>query len=622
MHFPTALDMEDFGGSFKEMYDSSDKAVLLVRPQADRIVDANQRACKALGYKRNELLRRHVSDIHPEDMPRLLSFSDSVLRAGQGQTDELSCLTRTGNRIAASITASRIDTGQGVCMLAVMHPRDAGDLPPHPRPLSLPGAVATGVGTHRRATPAFSSLASEATDRFILDCISDAVILLAPEGRIEFVNRAAADLLDNISQRLEHGDVRSLLPPFANWLDAALVSPFPASSPPGGISSSGTTLFARYHPRLIDGKPLGGIITLHPAETDARHLARQPAQLAVQGLNFPADPESRIIGNSPAMRRVAEQIALVSATDTNVLITGETGTGKDLVARAIHRASRRARRPFVRVNCTALHRELFESELFGHVRGAFTGAVSDRAGRFELADGGTLFLDEIGDLPLESQSKLLTAIQERTFERVGEGRPRGANVRIVAATNMDLARAVSTGTFRTDLYYRLNVFPIRLPSLRERREDIPLIASHVVASCSARLGRPARDLNREEVSRLTAYHWPGNVRELQNVIERAMIRAVDGRPFHLDPSDDSGAQACAISLQVTGVLTDDERRQRDRENILQALRSTDGRVGGPDGAAALLGVKPTTLRSRIKALGIKSRTEIDVVDPPPHNAQG
>lgn len=621
MHSPTALDMEDFGGSFKEICDRSDKAVLVVRPQADRIVDANERACRALGYKRNELLQRHVSDIHPEDMPRLLSFSDAVLRAGKGQTDELSCLTRTGNRIGASITASRIDTRQGVCMLAVVHPHDAGDLPPDPLQFPLPGAVAAGVGMRRQATPAFSSRASEATDRFILDCISDAVILLAPEGRIEFVNRRVAEFLGGMSQRLEQDDVRSLLPPFANWLDAALASPFPASSPPGRISASGTTLVARYHPRLINGKPLGGVITLHPAETDARHLARDAGHLVVEGLHYPADAESGIIGNSPAMRRVAEQIALVSATETNVLITGETGTGKDLVARAIHRTSRRARRPFVRVNCTALHKELFESELFGHVRGAFTGAVSDRTGRFELADGGTLFLDEIGDLPLESQSKLLTAIQERIFERVGEGRPRRANVRIVAATNKDLTRALSTGTFRTDLYYRLNVFPIRLPSLRERREDIPLIASQVLASCSARLGRPARDLNREEVFRLTAYHWPGNVRELQNVIERAMIRAVDDRPFHLDLSDHPGAQACSISPQVTSVLTDDERRRRDRENILQALRSTDGRVGGPDGAAALLGVKPTTLRSRIKALGIRTRIEIDVA-PPPHNAQG
>lgn len=621
MHFPTALDMEDFRGSFKEICDRTNKAVLVVRPQADRIVDANERACKALGYKHNELLRHHVSDIHPEDMPRLLSFSESVLRAGKGQTDELSCLTRTGNRIGASITASRIDSGQGVCMLAVVHPHDAGKPPPHPRPLSLADAVATGAGTHRRATPAFSSQASEATDRFILDCISDAVILLAPEGRIEFVNHRAAELLGSIPQRLEQGDVKSLLPPFANWLDAVLLSPFQASSPPCRMSAGGTPVIARYHPRLINGRPVGGIITLHPAGTDARPLARHATHLAVQALHDPADPEIRIIGNSPAMHRVAEQIALVSATETNVLITGETGTGKDLVARAIHRASRRAQRPFLRVNCTALHRELFESELFGHVRGAFTGAVSNRAGRFELAAGGTLFLDEIGDLPLESQSKLLTAIQERTFERVGEGHPRRADVRIVAATNMDLARAVSTGTFRTDLYYRLNVFPIRLPSLRERREDIPVIASHVMASCSARLGCPARDLNTEEVSRLTAYHWPGNVRELQNVIERAMIRASDGRPFHLDLADDSGAQACAISLQVTGVLTDDERRQRDRENILQALSSTNGQVGGPDGAAALLGVKPTTLRSRIKALGIRTRTEIDVA-PPPHNAQG
>ena len=304
-----------------------------------------------------------------------------------------------------------------------------------------------------------------------------------------------------------------------------------------------------------------------------------------------------ILGVSPAIRDVAQQIRQVASTDASVLILGESGSGKELVAREVHCASDRSEHPLVRVNCASVPKELYESEFFGHVRGAFTGAVKDRVGRFAAADGGTLFLDEVGEIPLELQSKLLRVLQEGQFERVGEDRTRTVDVRIVAATNRDLAVEVKEGRFREDLYYRLNVFPIEVPPLRERREDIPLLAEHFLARLTRKHRRPAEldDANRRA---LTAYDWPGNVRELQNAIERALITSQSGAlTFHFP-----GAPSAAASPEAEAsgrVLTDAELRDIERRNLLAAVEQAEGRIYGPGGAAELLGMKPTTVTSRL-----------------------
>jgi transcriptional regulator with GAF, ATPase, and Fis domain len=289
-----------------------------------------------------------------------------------------------------------------------------------------------------------------------------------------------------------------------------------------------------------------------------------------------------------------------------VLINGESGTGKELIARAIHQASRRSAHPLIRVNCAAIPTELFESEFFGHIRGAFTGAVRDRVGRFELADGGTLFLDEIGEIPLELQSKLLRVLQEGQFERVGEERTRKVDVRIIAATNRDLRQEVGARHFREDLYFRLNVFPIQSPALRDRPIDIAPLAAHFLKQVGKRLNMPGRRLRNSDIERLQNYSWPGNIRELQNVIERALITST-GADLNLDLPDepknlDSGA---AGVIPEQGFLTENQMRDLERNNMHAALKAANGKLFGKGGAAELLGVKPTTLASRLKRLDIE-----------------
>jgi len=302
-------------------------------------------------------------------------------------------------------------------------------------------------------------------------------------------------------------------------------------------------------------------------------------------------------------RPVLQQIDLVAQTDSSVLIEGESGTGKELVARAIHQRSSRASKALIRVNCGSIPKDLFESEFFGHVKGAFTGAIRDRAGRFQLADGGTLFLDEVGEIPLDLQSKLLRVLQEGEFERVGDEHTRRVNVRVIAATNRDLRTASEVGRFRLDLFYRLSVFPLAIPSLRERREDIPILASHFVKQACKRMHLPESKLPYGETVRLQDYNWPGNVRELQNVVERALILA-QGRPLQFDLHGSRNHKVAPTDEGPPEFYTEAEWRDKERVNLIRALKYAGGKVSGAGGTAELLGVNPNTLASRLRALGI------------------
>jgi transcriptional regulator with GAF, ATPase, and Fis domain len=335
-----------------------------------------------------------------------------------------------------------------------------------------------------------------------------------------------------------------------------------------------------------------------------------------------------LIGDSAQMREVRRQIAAVAATDAGVLILGESGTGKELAARAIHRSSPRAGGPFVELNCAAIPRELAETELFGHVRGAFSGATRDRIGRFEAAEGGTLFLDEVGELPPELQAKLLRVLQEGTYERVGEVRTRRTDVRIVAATNRNLLVEVEAGRFRQDLYYRLAIFPVSLPPLRERRDDLPALVDHLLSRICRRLNRPPLSLTGDQLRELAGRRWPGNVRELLNLLERAVISARSDEDLIFAPVQEGDGWAARHLPQPKGpsvavpalegplyparspdeaqVVPDLEMRRLERDNLRRALARTGGKIYGPDGAAALLGVKPTTLASRLKRLHIET----------------
>lgn len=378
--------------------------------------------------------------------------------------------------------------------------------------------------------------------------------------------------------------------------------------------------------RRTDGKSFQAEATLSQFEID-RHPyhtlilrdveARLAAEQRIEALSQEAEylrEEIRslgefdaIIGKSPALLRVLNEVREVADTNAAVLILGETGTGKELIARAIHDASPRRDRALVKVNCAAMPTNLIESELFGHEKGAFTGATQKRDGRFALAHGGTIFLDEIGELPLELQAKLLRVLQEGEFEPLGSSTTRRVNVRVIAATNRDLRQAVEDGSFRQDLFYRLNVFPITMPPLRERKEDIPFLAGEFAQRCARRNARTIQPPSVECIERLKAYDWPGNVRELQNVIERAVITARDGQ-MNLDralPDIAPVVTQSSVPGQVDSIRTKDDLRDIERDNLLRALEAAGWKVSGEQGAASILGIHPSTLSSRMKALGIK-----------------
>jgi formate hydrogenlyase transcriptional activator len=307
-----------------------------------------------------------------------------------------------------------------------------------------------------------------------------------------------------------------------------------------------------------------------------------------------------IVGSSEALRKVLAQVSRVAPTDSTVLIQGETGTGKELIARAIHNRSKRANRAFIRVNCAAIPSSLIASELFGHEKGSFTGALQRRLGRFESADGGTLFLDEVGELPPETQVALLRVLQEREFERVGGNHPIPVDVRVVTATNKDLSVAVAEGSFRKDLFYRLNVFPIQVPALRDRVDDIPLLVEYLVDRYANKAGKRIRSISKDTLSLFRSYGWPGNIRELQNVIERAVILC-DGEIFCVDPSwlVPASPNPTAPTIPLVADLS-----QREKGMIENALREAEGLISGPTGAAAKLGIPRQTLDSKIRKLGI------------------
>ena len=332
-------------------------------------------------------------------------------------------------------------------------------------------------------------------------------------------------------------------------------------------------------------------------EIEAHRRSKATIQVLVEQMRDEGDP---LVGDSPALARVREQIAQVAATDSTVLIEGETGTGKELVARAIHAQSARRDRALVKLNCAALPRELVESELFGHEKGAFTGAHQQRRGRFELADGGSLLLDEVGELPLEAQAKLLRVLQEREFERVGGTRALHVDVRVIAATNRDLAAEVAAGRFRADLYFRLNVFPIRLPPLRERRDDIPRLLQHVASRIARRLGRELNGIAPGFVEAASAYGWPGNVRELENVVERALIVSRGGLLDGSGWRPAAPATAASADVPPQGSL-----RQIETAHIRRVLDATHWAIEGEAGAARVLGLHPSTLRGRMRKLGLR-----------------
>jgi len=452
----------------------------------------------------------------------------------------------------------------------------------------------------------------EAFYRTVLESLAEAVIITDAEWRVCYANRMVVELTGYPLEELLGTTVHDLLKPLAHSTSQCRaqdpLSPRPESVQLEMLRKDGQLHWMHLQAvpfRNTQGEIIGRVAAFSCIERQKNLEAEN--ELLQDELRPRFDS---LVGQSPVLQKVMSQIATVAPTEANVLVLGESGTGKELVARAIHEHSPRKERSLVRVNCASIPKDLFESEFFGHVRGAFTGAIKDRLGRFELADGGTLFLDEVGEIPLDLQSKLLRVLQEGQFERLGDDRTRTVKVRIVAATNRDLAAEARAGRFRLDLYYRLSVFPIEVPPLRDRREDVGLLAEHFLRQAARRLGVSTPRLTRLNVQELQNYDWPGNVRELQNVIERTAILARGGRlqfdlPQRVTPARSAPLPATAATDEDEEHLSLDELVGREREIVLKALRRQNWKIYGPDGAAALLRVKPTTLASMMKRLRIE-----------------
>ena len=445
--------------------------------------------------------------------------------------------------------------------------------------------------------------------RRITDAIPQAISVLAPDGTILYANEVVLDYTglsledvkaDDFRARLFHPDD---LERFRDERKQALSrgEPFEAELRARRKDGQYRWFLVRYNPLRDDE---GRIIRWYATgiDIDDRKQAEERVQKENLALREEIDHSSmfeEIVGSSEALRKVLAQVAKVAPVDSTVLILGETGTGKELIARAIHKRSKRSSRAFIRVNCAAIPQSLIASELFGHEKGAFTGALQKRLGRFELADGGTIFLDEIGELPAETQIALLRVLQEREFERVGASQPISVDVRVLAATNRDLKAAVAAGAFRQDLFYRLNVFPIQIPSLRERADDIPLLVEYLIERYAKKAGKKIRNIRKQTLELFQAYDWPGNIRELQNVIERAVVLC-DSETFSVDETwlKREGRPLSEPAVPFIATLV-----EREKEIIEAALADCQGRVAGPLGAAAKLEIPRQTLESKIKTLG-------------------
>ncbi|MFJ5486110.1 sigma 54-interacting transcriptional regulator [Hansschlegelia beijingensis] len=605
---------------------------LLVDALADRVLDANLAASRLLGIDRGALIDASFAALHPGQRPALVVFSDAVLTLGRHWTRALTPKAADDRALRLEYEGVRIvEEGRELILLTL------ADLDERRRRETGAEAdlyIRDGIAEWRRVERFFQEVERE--NQLILKAAGEGVYGVNAEGATTFLNPAAERMLGWTAEELVGRNMHATV--HHHHADGAHYAnddcPIYAAFRDGAVHNvtdevfwrkDGTPLWVEYTSTPIRdrGVVVGAVVVFRDIgqrrEADAKLKAalaevdalRERLELENAYLQEEIRLEGRhrgIIGKSAAIETTLRQVELVAPTDATVLITGESGTGKELIARAIHDASDRRDRPMIRVNCAAIPRELFESEFFGHAKGAFTGALRDRVGRFELASGGTLFLDEVGEIPLEQQGKLLRVLQEGQIERIGEERTRAVDVRIIAATNRDLEAEVRRGTFRRDLFFRLNVFPIHSAPLRERPEDIPLLALHILNRLDRRGGSTSA-LSEGDMRRLCAYSWPGNVRELENVIERAIILARDGR-LKIDlPVEVRASAPVERGARATGsILSELDRRARDRDAMLAALEASGGRVSGPGGAAERLGVKPTTLASRMKVAGIDARS--------------
>lgn len=622
--------------------DSLEAAVLLFDPVEDKIVQFNDATLRLTGFSGYDFSQLRVSRLFPERFSELTGLTLEALATGKAWSQDLSVLTRNNANRPVELALSTF--GSDRRPLLAMTLRDLRTLRKRQAQTEFGAYYKNRGGPIRDIDDVFRKL--ERGSQLILDAAGEGIYGVDADGLTTFVNPAAErmlgwkaeELIGRCAHELMHhshndgtGYPIKACPIYAAFRDGLIHrvddevfwrkdgSSFPVEYMSTPIEEQGKLLGAVVVFRDVSEQRKSQedlLSALDEVEALRKRLELENAYLQEE---LTVDRDHReIVGNSPAVMNVLRQIEMVAPSDASVLITGESGTGKELIARAIHNASPRKNRPLIRVNCASIPKELFESEFFGHAKGAFTGAVNERIGKFELADGGTIFLDEVGELPLEHQAKLLRILQEQQFERVGENRTRDTDVRVIAATNRRLLDEVHEKQFREDLYFRLNVFPIELPPLRKRLEDIPLLASLFLKRASAGLNKCDLQISLGDVERLQKYHWPGNIRELENVIERAVITAVDGRlrlhvpqTIHIPSAEailNEPEQASSGTPSAFPIVTEQDRIASEREAIENALRACKGRVSGKGGAAELMSVKPTTLYSRLKRFQIDAKT--------------
>jgi PAS domain S-box-containing protein len=578
---------------FEKLFEASPDAIVVTDAEG-RITSINSQVERLFGYGRQELVGQDVEILVPERFRQphpghrgAYKAHASVRPMGAGL--ELFGRRMDGSEFPVDIMLSPMETAEGRVVISVI--RDISD--------------------RKRDQEAVRR--SEAQFRALFEFSPDAIVASDREGRITEVNARVESMFGYQRGELLGQSIDSLVPERFRHTHPARRMEY-ASSARVRPMGAGLDLYGRRK----DGSEFPADIMLGPVETaegrvvlsvirdltekrEAEEALRR-SELQKRYLEEELNTEARfeeIIGESVGLKRVLKLVETVSATDVTVLILGETGTGKEVVARAIHQLSPRNEHVMVKLNCAAIPAGLLESELFGHEKGAFTGAIDRKIGRLELAHEGTLFLDEIGDLPLELQPKILRALQEKEFERLGSNKPIPVNVRLVAATNRDLTKMVAEGQFRSDLYYRLRVFPILLPPLRERREDIPILVRYFVDRHARKLYRKIETIPEETIRALTRWDWPGNIRELENFIERAVIL-----------TNGTVLRAPLGELEMpeeTSPVLDSSLEATEREHILRVLRETKGKIGGSNGAAARLGLIRTTLNSKMKKLGIERK---------------
>lgn len=557
-------------------------------------------------------------------LPEFIVFTDAVAHFGESWTRELKMINSIGNPIECEVHGRIVQSNQNNFLVLQMIDLDAFEA--RTKRVLTTELHAKGLLEWNRARDFFREMESE--NRLILDAAGEGIYGINLEGKTTFVNNAAQHMLGWTADDLIGKDIHGII--HHHHLDGQT---YPACDCPIYHSfrnervtrvddevfwhKNGHPIQVEYvSTPIYDQQVLAGAVVIFRDITDRREGEQKlrAAMEEIAGLKTRLEQENEYLqeeirnvrnhydlaGSSPAIMRTLAQIELVAQTDSNVLITGESGAGKALVASAIHKASLRKARPMIQINCSAISSSSFESELFGHVRGAFRGAIHDRTGKLEIASGGTLFLDEVSEIPIELQGKILKTLQEKTLERLGENRAHKINVRVIASSTKNLAECIQKGSFREDLYFFLNVFPIECTPLRERIDDIPELTQHFLKVTCDRLNLQLPTVTKANIRQLKEYHWPGNVRELQNIIERGAILA-RGDKLVLDIKNKNSNLS---SSEQNNILTEEQMIGFQIKNIIACLKQTNGRVSGDDGAAHLLGIKPTTLYSRIKKLDI------------------